>query len=128
MGCLGNHKVLNNIFLKFQVWKFLTIIIWWLLISSGEEKKTCFHLQVKVREDQALKVEGAESINRSQIGGKTNSLGSSERKSSIIAQQVEGAELIIEIQIRRYNVITWLDFDIVYSFTDSHPLDEGKYL
>ena len=38
---------------------------------------------VELRGNQALKVEGAELIDRTQVGGKTSPLGSSERKLSV---------------------------------------------
>ena len=57
--------------------------------------------QVEVGGDQALSVEGAELINRTQVGGTTSPLGSNERKTNI-----EGAELIIEILIRK--LILWI--------------------
>ena len=43
VGCLGNDKVPNNIFLNSRVKDFgQTVTILWLMTSSGEEKKkTC---------------------------------------------------------------------------------------
>ena len=77
-------KVLNKIFFKIQVWKI------WInyndstftdVIRRRENDLASF--QVEVRGKQALKVEGAELINRTQGGGKTSPLGGSQRKLSI---------------------------------------------